>query len=234
MVKHRWNNGETRVKQGWNNGETRVKQWWNNGETQVKQWWNKGETMVGCITFFRGGGWGGVSPCQPRVLYIVCINSLPWGHGTGKVGHLFGCERDRVIGHPSKIVAQTAIKGLKLGFGGIRMTFVSMLYVQGWCLAVYQVWIIVDLHILNLFVQRENMRKPACHIEKYHDIKIFSTIPVLIKITASRRVCLVSSISTEEIRQDSIDIQDVLTIRGALQEWPTLAAQFCMDLGSKA
>ena len=186
MVKHRWNNGETLVKQGWNKGETMVKQgWnkgetmvkqgWNTGETRVKQWWNKGETMVGCITFLFWGGWGGMSPCQLRVVYIFCINSLPWGHGTGKVGHLFGCERDRVIGHPSKIVAQTAIKGLKLGFRGIWMTFLVcfmckvdvLLYIRCESLSIY-------IHVLNLFVQRENMRKPACHIEKYHDIRIFS------------------------------------------------------------
>jgi hypothetical protein len=39
---------------------------------------------------------------------------LTGGHGTGNVGHLFGCSSN-VTGDPSRVVAATAIKGLPLG-----------------------------------------------------------------------------------------------------------------------
>ena len=69
-----------------------------------------GEGVAG---LFRRLQWGIALAVKYGCTYVC--NPSAWqtgGHGTGNVGHLFGCEQGKVLDEPGRMVSTAYIKGL--------------------------------------------------------------------------------------------------------------------------
>ena len=67
------------------------------------------------------------------------------GHGTGNVGHLFGCSSN-VTGDPSRVVAAAAVEGLPLGAGPEGL--------EKWATHALRILTINDLGVLGILIPR--------------------------------------------------------------------------------